>query len=207
MFAHTEKYWFDRNDDSRTQRRKKQRFIRNQITSLAFKDEMLERYKSHQVLFITLNICKRFREDVSFATMQNYRRRLFQHIKDATRGILSEIRGLIWRMEYGDDGGGHHLHLIVFISASRRDHVTACDELGEHWIENVTHEWGDYDNGNRYAHSYRNKWGVAVGYVHRDDAEKREALRKVIGLYMAKVSQMPDDRDDDANLFGARRFD
>ena len=207
MFDHTAKYWFDRNDDNRTQRRKKQRFIRNQSTGLSCLADMFTRRKSYQVLFITLNISKRFREDVRFKTMQGLRRRLFQRIKDARRGILSEIHGLIWRMEQGDDGGGHHLHLIVFVSVSRRDHVSACDEFGDYWVENVTNGWGDYDNGNRYAHSYRNRWGVAVGYVHRDDAEKREALRKVIGLYMAKVSQMPDDRDDEDNLFGVRHFD
>ncbi len=67
-------------------------------------------------------------------------------------------------------------------------------------------QWGDFHNGNRYAHSYRNKWGVAIGYVHRDDAEKRSALQKVIGLYMAKVSQTPIDRDEDDKLFGARVF-
>ncbi len=205
MLDSGKKYWFDRNDDYRTQRRKKQRFLRNQDTGLNFQAKMFERRKSYQILFPTLNISEIFRDDVSFRTMQGYRRRLFQHIKDARHGTLYDVHGLIWRMEEGRDGGGHHLHLIVFISASRRDHVTACEELGIHWIRNVTHTWGDFDNGNRYSRSYRNKWGVAVGHVHRDEETKREALRKVIGLYMAKTSQTPVGHGD-GELFGVRYF-
>jgi hypothetical protein len=227
MFDGSKKYWFDKSDDQNTQKRKKQRFIRNGITGLDFKDEMFEEYKSHQILFPTLNVKKSFRDDVGFRTMQRFRNMLFQRIKDAhayerkrrrmgrplkdhERTILNDIRALIWRQESGSgracdsSDGNHHLHIVAFVSVSRRDHVTACEELGMAW-ECIT-QWGDFHNGNRYAHSYRNKWGNATGYVHRDDEEKRNALRKVIGLYMAKVTQVPEDRDEDDKLFGTRYF-
>lgn len=103
----TKKYWLDRDDDSNTRRRKKQRFDRCSVKNLNFELEM---------------------------------------------------------------------HLVVFVSVSRRDHVTACDELGEYWLT-LTRGWGDYDNGNRYAHSHKNKWGVAVGYLYRDD-DKLSGRRK-----------------------------
>jgi hypothetical protein len=206
MSDRTIKYWLDRDDDYSTQRRKKQRFNRCRVKNLNFELEMLERRKSYQILFITLVVKKCLRDDVNFETMQMLRRKLFQRIKDATRGIMSQIHGLIWRQEGGGNGDeNHHLHLVVFVSASRRDHVTACDELGEYWVT-LTRGWGDYDNGNRYAHSYKNKWGVAVGYLHRDDEEKRESLRKLIGLYMSKVTQAPVDRDEDDKLSGRRKF-
>ncbi|CAJ3747233.1 Uncharacterised protein [Burkholderia pseudomallei] len=221
MFDSNRKYWFDKNDDYNTQKRKKQRFIRSRIAGLDFEDEMFDEHKSYQILFPTLNVKKPYRDDVGFRTMQKFRDTLFQRIKDAHAyerkrrrmgrplkehecTILHDIYGLIWRQEYGEDNGSHHVHLVVFVSVSRRDHVTACEELGMVW-ERIT-QWGDFHNGNRYAHSYRNKWGVATGYVHRDDEEKRGALRKVVGLYMAKVSQTPMDRDEDDKLFGVRRF-
>ncbi|MGC8210066.1 hypothetical protein [Ralstonia pseudosolanacearum] len=222
MFDSTKKYWFDRGDDTYTLRRKKQRFNRNRITGLNFEGEMLELRKSYQILFITLNVKELFRDDVGFRTMQRFRDTLFQRIKDAHAyerkrrrmgrplkehecTILHDIYGLIWRQESG--GGGdenQHIHLVVFVSVSRRDHVTACEELGLEW-QRIT-RWGDFHNGNRYAHSYRNKWGVTVGYVHRDDEERREVLRKIIGLYMAKVTQVPIDCDEDDKLFGTRKF-
>lgn len=210
MFDSSKKYWFDKNDDALTQRRKRQRFNRCSIRNLNFERGMLDLRKSYQILFITLIIKKHLRDDVNFETMQVLRRKFFQRIKDATRGILYDIHGLIWRQESGGSGErrgdeNHHLHLVLFVSASRRDHVTACDELGEYWVA-LTHGWGDFDNGNRYAHSYKNKWGVAVGYLHRDDEEKRESLRKFIGLYMSKVTQAPADRDDDDKLSGRRYF-
>ncbi|MFP3709677.1 hypothetical protein SB783_37320 [Paraburkholderia sp. SIMBA_009] len=223
MFDGNKKYWFDNNDDSSTQRKKKQRFIRNRITGLDFEGEMFDGRKSYQVLFITLIINELFRDDVGFITMKKLRETLFRRIKDAhayerkrrrmgrpledhERTIFHDIHGLIWRQESGGNGDeNHHLHLVVFVRASRRNHVTACDELGMAW-QRMTSEWGDFDNANRYAYSYRNKWGVAVGYVHRDDEEKRAALQKLIGLYMAKVSQMPVDCDEDDKLFGARHF-
>ncbi|KVU26546.1 hypothetical protein WK66_11205 [Burkholderia ubonensis] len=222
MFDSSKKYWFDKNDGVNTQRRKKQRFVRNQITGLTFEGERFDEHKSYQILFPTLIVKELFRDDVGFRTMQKFRDTLFRRIKDAhayerkrsrmgrplkdhERTILNDIHGLIWRQESG--GGGdenQHIHLVVFAAVSRRDHVTACEELGMVW-QRITH-WGDFHNGNRYAHSYRNKWGVAIGYVHRDDAEKRSALQKLIGLYMAKVSQTPIDREDD-KLFGTRFFD
>lgn len=224
MLNGTKKYWFDKNDDPYTQKRKKQRFIRNRLTGLDFEGEMLDERKSCQILFPTLIVKELFRDDVGFRTMQRFRDALFQRIKDARayerkrrrmgrplkdheRTIFNDIHGLIWRQEAGGDNGdgNQHLHLVVFVSVSRRDHVSACEELGLEW-ERIT-KWGGFHNGNRYAHSYRNKWGVAIGYLHRDDAEKRGALQKLIGLYMAKVSQTPIDRDDDDKLFGARKFD
>ncbi|MFM0025303.1 hypothetical protein PQR70_03350 [Paraburkholderia madseniana] len=221
MFDSTKKYWFDKSDDTYTQRRKKQRFTRSRIKNLKFEGDMFELRKSYQILFDTLNVNQRHRDDVGFRTMQKFRDTLFQRIKDAhayehyrrsigralkdhERTILHDIHGLIWRQECGEDGGSHHIHIVAFVSVSRRDHVTACEELGMAW-QRIT-QWGDFHNGNRYAHSYRNKWGVAIGYVHRDDEEKRSALQKLIGRYMAKVSQTPTDRDEDDKLFGARVF-
>jgi len=217
------KYWFDRNDDYHTQRRKKQRFLRNQKTGLDFEDEMFALHKSHQVLFITLNIKPCFRDDVNFRTMQKFRDDLLRRIKDARayarerkrmgkpiqehrRTILHDIRGLIWRQEYGEDGGSHHIHIVAFISVRRRDHGSAREDLGMEW-ERIARGWGTFHPRARYRHAYRHKWGVATGYVHRDDDEKRYALRKLIGLYMAKVSQTPLDCTDADDLFGRRRFD
>ncbi|MFM0620004.1 hypothetical protein PQR37_38775 [Paraburkholderia nemoris] len=221
MFDSSKKYWFDRNDDSHTRRRKKQRFVRNQRTGLEFEEDMFELCKSHQILFPTLNVNERFRDDVGFRTMQKFRGTLFQRIKDAhayeryrrsigrplkdhERTILHDIHGLIWRQETGYDGGCEHVHLVVFVSVSRRDHVRACEELGMAW--NRITKWGSFDNANRYAHTYSKKWGVAIGYVHRNDEEKRGALHKLIGLYMSKVVQEPLDRDADDKLFGVRYF-
>lgn len=223
MFDSTKKCWFDKNDDPYTRKRKKQRFIRNRLTGLDFEGEMFDERKSCQILFPTLIVKELFRDDVGFRTMQRFREMLFQRIKDAhayerkrrrmgrpleehERTIFHDILGLVWRQEAGGEigNGNQHLHLVVFVSVSRRDHVTACEELGVEW-ERIT-KWGDFHNGNRYAHSYRNKWGVAVGYVHRDDDEKRAALRKVIGLYISKVTQIPADCHEDDKLFGTRRF-
>ncbi|MFM0190117.1 hypothetical protein PQR25_30410 [Paraburkholderia nemoris] len=223
MFDSTKKYWFNKDDDTHTQQRKKQRFLRNQRTGLNFEEDMFELRKSCQILFPTLIIKELFRNDVGFRTMQKLRDILFQRIKDAhayerkrrrmgrpleehERTIFHDIYGFVWRQECGGDGDENpHLHLVVFIRASRRNHRMACDELGMAW-QRITSGWGDFHNGNRYAHSYRNKWGVAVGYVHRNDDEKRGALQKLIGLYMSKVNQMPVERDEDGKLFGTRYF-
>ncbi|MCA8008634.1 hypothetical protein [Burkholderia cenocepacia] len=223
MFDSTRKYWFNKDDGAYARRRKKQRFLRNQRAGLNFGEGMFELRKSSQILFITLNADERYRNDVGFRTMQRFRSTLFQRIRDAQAyeryrrsigralkdhewNILHDIHGLIWRQEAGGENGdeNHHIHLVVWVSVSRRDHVGACEELGLLW-QRIT-QWGDFHNGNRYAHSYRNKWGIATGYIHRDDKEKREVLRKLIGLYMSKVTQTPVDSDEDDKLFGTRYF-
>jgi hypothetical protein len=83
MFDSGKSYWFDRNDEPNTQRRKKQRFVRSRITGLDFEGEMFEEHKSYQILFPTLIVKKPFRDDVGFRTMQRFRDILFQRIKDA----------------------------------------------------------------------------------------------------------------------------
>lgn len=223
MYDSTRKRWFDRNDDTQTQRRKKQRFIRNSNSGIEFSDEMFDKRSSYQILFPTLNIADEFREDVSFWTMRGFRERLFRHIKDARayeryrrrigkplkeheRSILHDIQSLIWTQERGNDGGDHHLHLVVFLSVSRRDHARACDELGLYWIHDVTHGWGDFDNPARYRRDYKNRFGVAIGYLHRNDDDKREALRKLIGLYMSKTTTLASGYEDQDH-FGKRDFD
>lgn len=124
MFDSGKKYWFDKDGDALTQKRKRQCFDRCRLRNLNFEREMLERRKSYQILFITLIIKKHLRDDVNFETMQVLRRKLFQRIKDATRGILYDVHALIWRQESGGSGKrrgdeNHHLHLVVFVSASR----------------------------------------------------------------------------------------
>jgi hypothetical protein len=138
-------YWLDLKDDAKTRRLKKLRFYRNQERGIAFEEEMFLERKSYRIIFLTLSLDEGHREDVSMRTMQRYRNRFFRHIREYVNDeLLSGIHGVVWRLEEGGRGGSLHLHLVVFYSTGRSGDVRIGKELGEYWIDEITHGWGDY---------------------------------------------------------------
>jgi hypothetical protein len=75
-----------------------------------------------------------------------------------------------------------------------------------YWIRDITRGWGDFDNPARYRRDYQNRFGVAIGYLHRSDDDKREALRKLIGLYMSKTTTLASGYEEQDH-FGKHDFD
>lgn len=197
-------YWLDQRDDARTRMLKKLRFYRRQDKGLDFEERMFRERKSYRILFLTLGLKSNRREDITLPTMQRFRKRLFRDIREALprNDLLYGIQGFVWNLEEGGRTGGLHLHLVIFYAAGRSGDVSVCRALGEYWVERITHGWGSYYNSNTNKHNYRNRWGNAVGPVGREHHEVRDALCKVLGVYMAKTTQEPKDSDDDDKLWG-----
>jgi hypothetical protein len=206
MFDHIneERYWFNRRDDAKTRKLKKLRFYRRQAAGLDFEKEMFYERKSYRVLFLTLGVEEDHREDVTMKTMQRYRDRFFRRIREARANdeLLYRIQGLVWAFEEGEKSGGLHLHLVIFYETGRSGDVSICRALGEYWVDEITRGWGSYRNSNANKERFRNRWGIAVGLIYRDNHEMRDSLRTVIGIYMAKTTQEPRRSNDDDKLWG-----
>jgi len=206
--VNAERYWRNKKDDVKTQALKKLRFSRNRKTGLSFEELMFLEEKSYRVLFLTVGVDEEFRDDVTLQTLLGSRDRFFRHIRDANvrNELLYGVRGLLWKIEEGDRGGGLHMHLVIFYEADRSGDVTICRRLGEYWVDRITGGLGSYYNSNAHKHNYKGRWGIAVGLIGRNNDEMRCALRDLIGLYMAKTTQEPISRDEDTKLLGRRRF-
>lgn len=197
-------YWLDPRDDSRTRMLKKLRFYRRQKKGLDFEEKMFRERKSYRILFLTLGLDAVRREDISLPTMQDYRERFFRHIREASPNneLLCGIQGIVWNLEEGGDGGGLHLHLVIFYETGRSGDVSICRSLGEYWVDKITRGWGSYYNSNDNKDRFRKRWGIGVGLIYRDHQETRESLRTLIGIYMAKTTQEPRGSNDNDKLWG-----
>lgn len=199
---------FDENsyeDQMRSRKAVQARVRRNRRRGLEFEAEMFNRSSRYLVLFLTLNYQKRYRNDVSFRTIQRHRDKLIRHFDDGRDSCLQGVRGCIWRLEEGERAG-LHLHTLIFHSADRKADVMVARDIGEHWVNCVTKGWGDYWNSNARKESFVHRWGIGVGQVNRKDDKMRDSLRAFIVNYMTKADQVPVARGEDDKLFGAPTF-
>lgn len=195
-----------RDDEIRSRKAEQARIRRNRRRGLEFEDEMFSRRSRYLVLFLTLSYQPQYRQDISIATIQQHRDRLFDYMESDEHPLLGGIHGLLWKLEEGHGNGGLHLHCLIFFSGDRRADVTLAREIGEYWADVITRGWGAYRNSNAEKSKMAYRWGVGVGQVNRDHDPKRDSLRRFIENYMAKANQVPRERTDDDKLFGRRFF-
>jgi hypothetical protein len=203
-----ERYWREKRDSADTQKLKKLRFRRRQKAALDFEERMFDENKSCRVLFLSIGIKPEYRDDIALPMMQRYLWRFIRRMREASprNELLYGVLGLQWHLEEGGRGGGFHAHLVIFYEPDRSGDVRVCRELGEFWRDEVARGWGGYHNSNADKHRFRSRWGIGVGLIGRNHYEMREALRKLMGLYMCKTIQEPLARDDDDKMWGKVRF-
>jgi len=192
-------------DELRSRKAIQARIRRNRHSGLNFEEEMFINSSRYLILHITVNYQRKYQNKMKINTIQDHRDLFLRQIKEYPNALLQMVRGIIWKLEEGDRSG-LHLHLLIFYSAQRKSDVMVAQEIGEHWVNEVTHGRGDYWNTNANKKKL-NRWGVGIGQVNRLDNLKRESLQAFIANYMAKANQIPRDRTEDDKLFGMRVFD
>lgn len=191
----------NRDLDTSRRRATQRRVSRNRERGLKFERDMFNRRSRYLVLFLTVGYKERYRHDVSLITMQKHRDRFIRRMRSNPL-----LQGCLWRLEEGGQGGGLHLHFLIFHSAVCKADILAAKRLGDQWVEDVTWGWGAYWNSNARREHYQWRWGDGLGQVNRMDGSKRESLQAVISDYFAKDTQVPDDRSKDDKLFGVCLF-
>lgn len=140
------------------------------------------------ILSLTLRYRPAFRDEITVELVQQHRDRFFAARRFNT--LMSGIKNYVWTIEQGEDTG-LHLHVVLFYSADHNHDQFVAQRICEYWVEVVTGGKGDYWNSNAaklksvYA---RDGHGVGVGQINRNDAGKRDALRKNL-VYLAKAEQ------------------
>jgi hypothetical protein len=101
------------------------------------------------------------------------------------KALYSNLKGYIWRLEYGKQKG-HHFHLFFFFDGSKvhKDEHLA-NLIGKDWIK-VTNGEGGYHNCNANKQNYKH---VGIGMISHGDTEKRLILLDVVA-YMHKQDQI-----------------
>lgn len=101
-----------------------------------------------------------------------------------SNSLFTDLKGLIWKLEFGRDRG-HHFHFIFMFGAQRKQDEWIGEEIGKYWMARIA-PGGSYNNCNKYPNKYKRR---GVGEINHDDAQKREMfLVEVLG-YLIKQDQ------------------
>lgn len=102
--------------------------------------------------------------------------------------ILNKIYGKyklahIIKIEYGLQKG-YHAHLLVFLNGRQHQRdISIAQQLGEKWVNDITHGEGTYWNCNANINQYRHQ---AIGMICRSENEKIDLLKSQVLTYLVK---------------------
>jgi len=169
--------------DEPSYRQLKRKADRNLERALAFEEAMFNWRSRHLILILTLTYKDEYRNIVTLNDLQRDRDTLFNNMR--MNSFLRKINGYIWKIEEGGEGGGLHMHVVIFYDRADHADIYIAKGIGDYWSEILTSKRGDYWNSNADKEKYRY---VATGQIDRHDIVKRSALRSVLE-YMAKTDQ------------------
>lgn len=105
--------------------------------------------------------------------------------KNAPHGLFTHMVGYVVKMEMAPYKGLHFHVLMLFDGRHHREDITIAATLGQYWVE-ITGRDGLFFNCNQKWHG---KPQCAVGMIHRDDQEKRTALKERVVPYLTKMDR------------------
>ena len=163
------------------------RATRNTDKVILFEEAMFCWKSRHLILNLTLGYKPEFYHLVTVDTVRQHRDRLLNSRR--CNKLLADIEGYVWKIEEGGNGGGLHLHLVLFYSGEHRADIHFARCICEYWVNVVTQGAGVYwnSNGDKYWHAMYGH-GIGTGQIDRHDYAKREALRTNL-RYLAKDEQ------------------
>ncbi|WP_176394118.1 inovirus-type Gp2 protein [Chromobacterium violaceum] len=105
--------------------------------------------------------------------------------KNAPHGLFTHMVGYVVKMEMAPYKGLHFHVLMLFDGRHHREDITIAATLGQYWVE-ITGRDGLFFNCNQKWHG---KPQCAVGMIHRNDQEKRTALKERVVPYLTKMDR------------------
>jgi hypothetical protein len=123
--------------------------------------------------------------DIDFDTVWEHRNTLLG--KRRSDLLFEHLIDYCWKLEYGPRKRYHYHMLFFFDGAKVREDMTLAQQIGRHWVKNVTSGKGTYYNCNAGAQK-RYKFN-AMGMLRHDDAEKMKGLRHVVN-YLTKIDDL-----------------
>ncbi len=177
----------DQNESNVTRTRKAER---NALRAIELEKAMFNWRSRHLILVLTLSYKQEYRDAITLDLLREHRDRFLNNQR--CNELLQDINGYIWKIEYGQDNGGFHLHVVIFYAGDCRHDVHYAHLLGEYWANVATAGMGAYWNSNADKSRFEHKYGIGVGQIDRNDDAKRESFRKYLRGYIAKDDQCVD---------------
>lgn len=99
--------------------------------------------------------------------------------------LFGDLKGLIWKLEYGRERG-HHFHCIFFFDGkTRQQEKWIADQIGQYWVSQIS-PGGSYNSCHKDPNQYKRK---GIGMINYDDIQKREIFLHDVLDYLCKMDQ------------------
>lgn len=144
----------------------------------------LQQQGYRQLMLVRVDLAWRaeWQDIISVFDMQAAKAKLWNN-RRSKYSIFEHCLGWIWGMEWTEDCG-YHLHcLFVFNGREVQQDIWYGDQIGDYWVNTITHGKGCYYNCNRDKDSYRHS---GIGKVHANDTDKLVNLQQYVIPYLAK---------------------
>lgn len=212
-YPHTKKF-HDYNYDStvyidRTHELLRYSAKRNFNSLVTLIDRLFEHHSRLLVVRIDLEYQQGVSDTIPIEVVNWHRKQLLEDRRG--HQVFDDLVGYAWGLEYGENGGGWHYHLLaIYDSAERQDGVGIGLGIGELW-QNITHGLGKCYISNFDEEKLERAGVLGIGKIHRDDVQKRICLIENVAAYITKKSTLFEATTVDANtgrfrIFGKSRM-
>ena len=126
-------------------------------------------------------------------------------------GVFDHLLGYAWGLEWGEQEGGIHYHLLLlYDGAYRRDDVGLGLAVRDLWKQ-ITGGLGECYISNFDKEKFARQGCLGIGMIHRDDVIKRINLIDHVAAYIVKrssnvVIEAPDGYSERFRVFGKSRM-
>jgi hypothetical protein len=187
----------------------RRRVSRNIDRALALDDAMFQWQPRHVLLVLTLTYEARWKDWMTIDDLRHHRDTLLNNAP--FNMLLKGINGYDWKIEEGQDGGGLHMHLVIYYEAGRCDYdhhdVYYAEAIKKYWEQVVTKGRGYAWNSNASkTQNALGRFGDVTGLIDRNNVEKRQALRSYLEEYLCKEDQQVAARAPHFHMFGTSQF-
>jgi hypothetical protein len=169
-------------------------------------NRLFERHSRILVVRIDLGYKKEVAESVPLEIVQMHREQLLTDRRNHPE-VFEGLLGYAWCLEYGEQGGGYHYHLLaLYNGAVRRDDIGLGMAIRDLW-NSIANGHGHCYISNFDKIKLESQGNLGIGMIHRDNILLRINLIEKVATYIAKkctVFDMQSGRTDsgDFRTFG-----
>lgn len=171
--------------------------------------ELINRIFDHHSRILVVRIDLRYRKEVSsmvsLEMVQLHRKQLLEDRRIYPE-VFAGLLGYAWGLEYGEQEGGYHYHLLaIYDGADRRGDIGIGMAIGNLWLA-ITNGYGLSYISNFDKEKLSREGNLGIGMIHRDDVTLRMNLIEKVAAYITKKCTAFDIKSDTTDSGDFRTF-
>lgn len=160
---------------------KNQKVQRRLISLCKYTDALIKSNAKLDVIRLDLGYKIENRDQLTPDQVNNDLNTLYTNSR--SNSIFKDLKGYIFKLECGKDNN-YHVHSIFFLNGNKnKDIITAGENIGKYWNNNITNNQGYYSNRN--MEEYKDK-DDGIGRITYQDTDKVSKLKDNVLPYFAK---------------------